>query len=101
MQTPSPHTQRRAIVGNRHFILANPEQPDHWALPGPVILKEEPSGQRHYGPAKTISTAQLIDWAKTQNLGVNIDDQFPILRRDCGDNGEPQPAQIIHTARLP
>ena len=82
METPENQFQRRAIAGHRHFILADLQQPDSWALPGAVILAEDENGQRRYGPARTISTAQLKAWAKSQRLPFRIVEKFPVVRGD-------------------
>lgn len=73
--------QRRAIVGDRHFIQADPLQPDIWAVPGSVVVAEDENGIRCYGTAPVVATAVLTDWAKQHNLIVRIEEQFPVLRR--------------------
>ncbi|QWF71942.1 hypothetical protein KEF85_05650 [Methylomonas paludis] len=82
MENPDDQFQRRAIVGDRHFILADVNQPDHWALAGPVVLATDADGNRRFGPARTITTAQLSAWAAGQNLRLQIADKFPLVRRD-------------------
>jgi len=74
--------QRRAVVGGRHFILANPEQPDVWALAGPVVTAVDENGVRSFGPAKTITTQALMAWALRKRLAFRIEEQFPLAHRD-------------------
>ena len=85
MEIQYPSHQRRAIIGDRHFILLDPNKPDLWALPGPVITTEDDNGLRNYGPPRTITTARLIDWARDQGLSVHINEKYPLLRRDQGE----------------
>lgn len=83
MPDRNPPSQRRAIAGDRHFILADPACPDLWALPGPVVATDA-AGLRRFGPARTASTARLRDWAQRQGLAFRIDDRYPLphLRAD-------------------
>lgn len=81
METLENQYQRRAIVGDRHFIQADPDRPDVWALPGPVVYSEDENGVRSFGPARTIRTAELQAWAASQKLRLRIDEKFPIVRR--------------------
>ena len=86
MENPDSLFQRRAIAGDRHFILADPEtQPDAWALPGPVVTGMDENGIRSYGPAKTISTQALQAWAKSRKLRFRIEEKFPVVRRDISE----------------
>ncbi|MGD0961967.1 MAG: hypothetical protein ABSB19_19320 [Methylomonas sp.] len=85
MEQPEHQYQRRAIVGDRHFILANPERPDCWALAGPVVMAEDANGVRDYGPARTISTARLREWARMHNRSFAIIEDFPVVRRGFSD----------------
>ncbi len=84
MESPCNQFQRRAIVGNRHFILADTGQPDVWALAGPVVIAEDENGIRSYGPAGTITTAALKALACKHGLPFKIEEKFPVVRRDIG-----------------
>ena len=81
METPESQFQRRAIAGDRHFILADLQQPDVWALAGPVVTGIDENGARSYGPARTISTERLKAWAKSRKLPFRIEEKFPVVRR--------------------
>ena len=81
MESLDSQFQRRAIVGDRHFILADPDQPDQWALAGPIITNEDEQGNRSYGKARTISTKALKTWAQTHNRRFSIIEKFPVIRR--------------------
>jgi len=85
MESPDSQFQRRAIVGDRHFILADPDRPDEWALAGPIVTGTDENGIRSYGAAKTIGTERLKAWAKTQQLPFRIEDKFPVVRRGISD----------------
>ena len=85
MQAPEYHFQRRAIAGDRHFILADPTEPDVWALAGPVVTGTDENGVRSFGPARTISTQALRAWAQAKNLPFRIEDKFPLVRRDINE----------------
>jgi hypothetical protein len=82
METRYQQYQCRALIGDRHFILADPQRPDLWALPGPVISSEDENGNRRYSPPRTISSARLLDWARSQGHSFHIEEQYPVLRRD-------------------
>ena len=81
MECVDDQFQRRAIVGDRHFILADPAQPDVWALPGPVVAATDVNGVRRFGVARTISTEHLRAWAKAEKLSMRIEEKFPVVRR--------------------
>ena len=83
MEQPQDQYQRRAIVGNRHFILADPAQPDRWALAGPVVISEDELGYRRYGPPRTVSSAQLQTWAKHMRRPFRIEEKFPVIRNSA------------------
>lgn len=85
METPDNQFQRRAIAGDRHFILVDPAQPDTWALAGPVVETMDEDGICSYAAAKTISTAQLQAWAKNQNRPFRIEEKFPVVRRGISE----------------
>lgn len=85
MESPDDQFQRRAIVGERHFILADVDNPDTWALAGPVVLATDTDGNRRFGSARTISTAQLSRWAAGQNLRLQIVEKFPVVRRGISE----------------
>ena len=81
METIENQFQRRAIAGDRHFILADPDQPDAWALAGPVVTGIGENGVRSYGKAETISTEALRAWAKANKRSFRIEEKFPVIRR--------------------
>lgn len=85
METQDSQFQRRAIVGDRHFILADPAKADVWALAGPVVTGIDENGIRSYGAAKTVSTAQLKAWAKARRCPFSIEEKFPVVRRGIND----------------
>ena len=74
--------QRRAIVGKRHFVLADPQQPDRWALPGPVVDSVDALGLRNFGAARTVSTETLAAWARSLRCKLRIEERFPVVRRN-------------------
>ncbi|MDD4915410.1 MAG: hypothetical protein PHW13_10305 [Methylococcales bacterium] len=86
METLDYPYQRRAIVGDRHFILACPTQIDAWALPGLLVIGVDANGVRQFGPPRTVSTARLKAWARANGLGFRIEVKYPLLRRDAGDS---------------
>jgi hypothetical protein len=81
MEMQENQFQRRAIVGERHFILVDAGQPDIWALPGSVVTAVDENGVRSFGAARTISTLALQRWAARQNLPFRIEEKFPVVRR--------------------
>jgi hypothetical protein len=78
--------QRRAVIGERHFVLANPEQPDIWALAGTVVQSIDKQGVRSFGPARTISTGELIAWAAAHRLPFYIEENFPVIHHDIEES---------------
>lgn len=87
METRENQFQRRAIVGDRHFVLANPDRADAWALAGPVVTGEDENGVRSYGTANTVSTAQLRAWARARRKPFRIEEKFPVVRRGAVEGG--------------
>jgi hypothetical protein len=85
MENQERQFQRRAMVGNRHFVLANPEHPDIWALAGSEVQSVDKHGVRCFGPAKTISTSELVAWAKANRLPYHIEENFPVCNRDLNE----------------
>ena len=86
METQERQFQRRAVIGERHFVLANPEQPDIWALAGSPVQSVDPQGVRSFGPARTISTAELRAWAQAHRLPFYIEENFPVIHRDIEES---------------
>lgn len=81
METIEHQFQRRAIVGQWHFILVNAEQPDIWALPGAVVIASDENGIRRFGPTRTITTSALKAWAYKAKLPFRIEERYPVIRR--------------------
>ena len=78
-------TQARAIIGKRHFVLADPRiSSDRWAVPGFTVLSTELNKEgvevRSFGPAPTVSTKQLKAFAKSIGSGFLINSAYPISR---------------------
>ena len=86
MHNPITQFQRRAIIGDRHFVLANPQQPDNWALAGSIVQSTDKQGLRSFGPARTISTTQLIAWAASHKLTFYIEENYPVVHRDTEES---------------
>ena len=80
------HYQRRAIIGDRHFVLANPEQPDLWALAGTAVQTTDKHGQRSFSPPRTVSTGQLIAWAAAHSQPFYIEENYPVIHRDLEES---------------
>jgi hypothetical protein len=85
MEAPDDQFQRRLIIGDRHFILADPKHPDCWALAGPVISAEDEQGNRTYTAARTLSTAQLRAWAFSQQRSFSLIEKYPVVRRGISE----------------
>ena len=78
-------TQARAIIGKRHFVLANPKvSSDIWAVPGFTVLSTNLNKKgvegRSFGPAPTVSTKQLKAFARSIGAGFLINSAYPISR---------------------
>ncbi len=76
------NAQRRPIAGDRHFILADPEKPDEWALPGTCQVVGTLNGVRLFSRPKTISTDNLKAWAKQTNRRFMIMDDCSLVRTE-------------------
>lgn len=71
--------QKRAVVGERHFVPVDQNNLDCWAIPGRIVV-----GQTNKGPifkSRTVTSKQLRAWAKKQGLTMKIVD-YPLIRAD-------------------
>jgi hypothetical protein len=77
-------TQARAIIGKRHFVLADHRISDRWAVPGFTVLSTELNKEgvevRSFGPAPTVSTKQLKAFARSIGAGFLINPAYLISR---------------------
>lgn len=85
MEIFESHSQRRAIVGDRHFILADPAQPDRWALAGTQVTGVDENRNRSFGPLQTISTEGLRAWAAAMQRPFRIEEAYPLVRGDAAE----------------
>jgi hypothetical protein len=73
--------QRRAIAGEWHFVLADPEDMDSWVWPGTQVLGVEANGARRFAPPRLLSMRELAAWAQCAGLALRIEERFPVVRR--------------------
>ena len=73
--------QRRAVIGSRHFILADPKRcTSTWAVPGLNVVREV-DGVREFGPARIVSTGHLRRIAAANNWVLQIVEKYPLIRK--------------------
>ena len=73
--------QRRAVIGNRHFILADPKRcTSTWAIPGLNVVREL-GDVREFGPARIVTTEQLRRSAVASGQVLQIIEKYPLIRK--------------------
>jgi len=73
--------QRRAIIGDRHFILANEENKNCWVVPGGTSPVRNKKGEIiEKGKIHILTTKQLTDYAKSIGHKLKIIEDFPVIR---------------------
>lgn len=68
--------QRRAIVGDRHFVAISDNS---WAQPGQIDTGKLDQYGRRIFQKRTLTTGQLRAWAKKIGQAVHINDQYPLV----------------------